>query len=87
VNQSTVWKARKIAYTNAKDRPLPSAAPAVNTASRTRMPIWTKARLRVRPSLRPCSSRYSDPLFQAIQIRAKTTANSASPRTETCSAR
>ena len=67
--------------------PLVSAACAVNTASRTRMLIWANTMLRVRPSWRPWSSRYSDPLIHAIQIRAKTTANSASPRTMTCSAR
>jgi hypothetical protein len=35
--------------------------------------------LRVRPSSRPWSSSYREPLIHAIQIRAKTTANSASP--------
>ena len=51
------------------------------------MPIWAKTMLVVRPSSRPWSSRYRDPLIHAIQIRAKTTANSASPRIRTCSAR
>ena len=35
---------------------------------------------RVRPSSRPCSSTYSEPLNQANQIIPKTTANSMTPR-------
>ena len=42
---------------------------------------------RVRPSSRPCNSRYSVPLIHPIQIKANTTANSATARAVTWSAR
>ena len=49
--------------------------------------IWKNTSSLVRPSSRPCSSMYSEPLNQANQIIVKMTANSANASSETPMAR
>ena len=72
--------ARNTAYVIANAPPSSVAAPAVKTARSARIAIWTNTNIRVRPSCRPCSSTYSEPLVQAIQTMPKTIANSRMPR-------
>ena len=56
VYQSQVMTTRNPTYTTAKAAPVSAAALLVNTASRARIAIWTKTKVRVRPSSRPWSS-------------------------------